>query len=86
MADVTTTTISADGKQVPATIIADKKPWTSKTYYAAIIVAIAPAFPPVAAWITANPGMFSIGLGVLFGILRTVTKGKISINDDTSQN
>lgn len=62
----------------------DKKPWQSKTLWAAALVALLPLIPGVgpaaAVWISANPATFSAGLGVLFAGLRTVTKGSVTID------
>ena len=58
----------------------NKKPWQSKTNWAALVVAAAAFVPSVSAWIQANPEMYSMVLGGLFAGLRLVTKGKIEIS------
>ena len=58
-----------------------KKPWQSKTLIIAALTALAPLISPVAAaWIAANPAIFSAGMGVVFGALRIVSKNEISIS------
>jgi len=61
--------------------MADSKPsWTSKTLWASAIVALVPLFSPtVAAYISANPAMVTAILGLVFGALRIVTKGAVTI-------
>lgn len=56
-----------------------KKPWMSKTNWAALLVAVASFVPGVSSWVAANPDTFMQVLGGVFLLLRTITKGKISI-------
>lgn len=63
----------------------DTKPfYLSKTMIAAALVAVVPLIPgfgPIAsAWIAANPALFSAGLAAVFGGLRAVTNGAVSIS------
>lgn len=58
-----------------------KKPWMSKTLWAAALVALAPLFPPLGVIVAANPAMVSAGIGMLFAGLRFITNGKVSIAD-----
>jgi uncharacterized membrane protein YjjP (DUF1212 family) len=57
--------------------------YLSKTMIAAAIVAVVPLVPGVgpiaAAWIAANPAVFSAALAGVFAGLRAVTKGSVSI-------
>ncbi len=57
-----------------------KKPWQSKTLIIGALVAIAPFIPGVSEWITANNDMFINGLGLVFMLLRLVTKDKVVIS------
>ncbi len=57
----------------------DKKPWQSKTLWVALLVAIAPFYPPINAVVASNPELVSIGLGFLFTGLRLLSKDKIVI-------
>jgi hypothetical protein len=54
-------------------------PLKSKTLWAALIVAVTSFIPPVRDLISANPEAYSMVLAGLFGILRVLTKGKLSI-------
>lgn len=65
--------------QKPQDMGNEKKVWQSKTFWVSVIAAIAPAFPPVAAIIAANPELFSTALGVIFTGLRLVTKDRVVI-------
>ena len=44
-----------------------KKPWMSKTLWAALISAALPFIPVVNAWVIANPEAYSAILGLIFG-------------------
>lgn len=56
-----------------------KKPWTSKTLWVALIVAVA-AFIPGSKEIVGEGGAnVALILSTVFAVLRIVTKGKISI-------
>lgn len=57
----------------------NKKPWQSKTNWAALIVAVSAFIPSVGQWIAANPETYGMALGALFAALRAVTKGKIGV-------
>lgn len=63
----------------PIVIQTSTKPWLSKTYYAALVVALAGFIPGAPDWLAAHPQATGLALGALFAGLRTVTKGKISI-------
>lgn len=56
-----------------------KKPWESKTNWVALIVAVSAFFPPVQAWIAANPDVFAQVIGGIFFVLRMITKDKVAI-------
>lgn len=57
-----------------------KSPLLSKTLWINAIVAIAAlAYPPMADWITANPGMIVSGVSLINIVLRLVTKSGIQI-------
>lgn len=60
-------------------LIVPKKPWQSRTNWAALIVAASAFVPAVHDWVVANPEMYSMLLGGLFAGLRFITKGKIEI-------
>lgn len=57
-----------------------KKPWQSKTIWAAIVVAVLPLFPSVSQMVSSNPELVSIVLGGLFSALRLITKDKVIIS------
>lgn len=63
------------------TIQNDTKPaWQSKTLWASALTVLLPlVWPPAAVFIAANPTLVPVGLGVLFGVLRVVTKGAVTI-------
>ena len=56
-----------------------KKTWQSKTLWVALLTAIVPFFPWAQAQIAANPDLIITGLGLLFGMLRLITKSKVDI-------
>ena len=56
-----------------------KKPWESKTNWAALIVAAASFFPVAGDWVKENPEFFMRAMGGVFTILRLVTNGKVSV-------
>ena len=51
----------------------------SKTFYVSLIVALAPLFPAVNHFIVSSPEAFSAILGVVFTVLRLVSKDKVVI-------
>lgn len=60
----------------------DTKPfYSSKTFWAAVVVAAAPvitaAFPPAGAWLSANSDFVCTGIAAVFGALRFVSDKKI---------
>lgn len=57
----------------------DKPVWKSKTFWIGAITAIAPLFPPAAAWIAANPAAYSAIMGLVFMGLRAATNGRVTI-------
>jgi hypothetical protein len=57
----------------------NKKPWQSKTVWASLVVAVAAFFPAVQTVIVANPEITGVVLGGVFGVLRLISKGKISV-------
>ncbi|TXH13492.1 MAG: hypothetical protein E6R03_11190 [Hyphomicrobiaceae bacterium] len=59
-----------------------KPPWKSKTVWTAFIVAAAAFIPSISAWIKGNPEAFSGIIGAVFVLLRIVTAGRISIEND----
>lgn len=60
-----------------------KRPWHSKTMWMAALSAVAvAAFPPAAAWIAANPVLYSFGVSGVFAGLRWISNGAISFGDD----
>lgn len=56
-----------------------KKPWQSKSLWVALIVAVAAFIPGVDVFVKANLEMVGLMLGGIFGILRLISNGKISI-------
>ena len=64
-------------EQVQAGSISGKPVWVSKTMLVAGITAAAPYIPYVRDWVQADPGAALTVAGVIFGILRIVTTGKI---------
>lgn len=58
----------------------DSKPvYLSKTFWMSAVVALAPLFPGVAAFVSAQPEMVGVILGVIFAALRYISKDKIVI-------
>jgi len=53
--------------------------WQSKTLWAAILVAAAPMFPPIAQVVISNPTLCSALVGTIFGVLRMVTDKAVTI-------
>lgn len=56
-----------------------KKVWKSKTFWVAIISALAPLVPEIQEWISANPEAYAAFLGLIFAALRSITHGRIEI-------
>lgn len=56
-----------------------KVAWRSKTIWIAAITAIAGFFPPFQQWMIENPEMVTMTIGLVFGLLRAISKGKIDI-------
>lgn len=56
-----------------------KAPWQSKQLWISLIVAVAAFIPGVAEFVKVNLEMVGIVLGVVFGALRLISNGKISI-------
>ena len=56
-----------------------KKPWQSKTNWAALVVAASAFIPSVGEFISKNPEGYALILSGIFGALRLISKGKISI-------
>jgi len=50
-----------------------KEFYKSKTFWASVVTAVLPVIPPVGAWITANPQLYSLAMGTIFGWLRIKT-------------
>ena len=55
----------------------DKKPWQSKTLWAGVFVALAPLFPPVGAFVAANPAVAGAVAGAITAALRFITDKKV---------
>lgn len=55
------------------------KPWLSKTLWMSLLVAVAAFFPAVSKFVAENPQAVLTILSLVFGVLRLVTKGRISI-------
>lgn len=51
----------------------------SKTFWAGVVMAIVPLFPPAAVFIAANPAIYNIALGGLVIGLRKITSGKVTL-------
>lgn len=60
-----------------------KTPWQSKTLCVALVTTVAPflaqAFPAVGEWLRDNVELTCSAIGVVFGLLRIATKGRISL-------
>lgn len=56
-----------------------KQFWKSKTFWASLVTAVLPVFPPVAVLIAANPEAYSAVLGAVFGALRITTVAPLSV-------
>jgi hypothetical protein len=54
-----------------------KKIWQSKTVWVSILVAIAPLYPPLGAFVTESPAIASFIVSTIFGALRLVTNKPI---------
>lgn len=59
-----------------------KRPWQSKSNWVGLLLAIAPFFPQVKEFTSANPDLTLQIVGGIMILLRQVTKGKITITDD----
>lgn len=57
-----------------------KPVWQSKTFWAALVTTLAPCYPPIAAFVAVNPWAVTSGLGLVFGVLRVVSHGKVTIS------
>jgi uncharacterized membrane-anchored protein len=58
----------------------DCKPlFKSKTVWLSVIVAVAGFFPPAQAILVAQPEIASLVVGGIFGAVRLITKGKVSV-------
>lgn len=67
----------ADETPTPTT----KAPWTSKTLWTNLIVAIAAMVPQAQTFVTSHPGLIMGGLAVANFVLRLVTKDKLALTD-----
>jgi hypothetical protein len=56
-----------------------KKPWMSKTLWVALIMAVAPLFPPIGVFVAANPATVSLVVGAVFAGLRLITATGIKV-------
>lgn len=56
-----------------------KSPFQSKTNYVALALAIAAFFPAVQKLISENPEAFALAVAGVFGFMRQISHGKISI-------
>lgn len=60
-----------------------KPAWQSKTMIAGAVTALLPFVPGIGpvltGWVGANPEAFSAALGILFSVLRIVTKEKVVV-------
>lgn len=63
----------------PTEIVEIKKPWQSKTNWAALLMAALSFFPKVHELVSANPELFMQILSGAIIFLRWLTKGKVSI-------
>lgn len=54
-----------------------KSIWLSKTVWMSILTAAAPLYPPVGAFVSANPAVTSFIVGAVFTGLRFVTDTKV---------
>lgn len=51
----------------------------SKTFWVSVVMAVAPLFPAVSAFISASPEMFAMIMGGVFSALRLISKDKVVI-------
>lgn len=58
----------------------NKKPWESKTVWMSLIAAAIPFIPGGQEYVSAHPMIVMEALGVVFGLLRMISKGSISID------
>lgn len=56
-----------------------KEPWKSKTIWISLLVALSAFNPPIQKIISENPEVFSSAVGILFGLMRLISKDKIVI-------
>ncbi len=66
------------GKQ--AEIVETRKPWQSKTVWAAVAMALLAFFPEANAFVKDHTEVTMVFGPVVFFLLRLITKGKISIS------
>jgi hypothetical protein len=64
-------------EEIKAGSVNGKPIWISRTMIAAGVTALAPYLPYVRDWVAADPGVSLTIAGVLFGILRIVTTGRV---------
>jgi hypothetical protein len=57
-----------------------KSPILSKTLWSALIVAASAFVPSVHDFIVSQPESYAVVLGILFGALRLISKGKIAVS------
>lgn len=65
--------------QVVSAVVEEKDILKSKTFWTSIILAIAPAIPPVGAAVAANPELAGVLVGLVMGVLRMVSDTKVKI-------
>lgn len=54
-----------------------KSVWKSKTIWVSILIAVAPLYPPLGAFVSESPAIASFVVSTIFGVLRLVTKAPI---------
>lgn len=62
----------------------NKSIFLSKTFWVQVCAVLSMMFPPVLAWLKANPVEFVMFLAAVNVVIRFVTSGKVSLTDDDS--
>jgi hypothetical protein len=80
--------VSAHGRIVPRGYKIDpvtdspaKPVWTSRTQWMAVITVVAGFFPSVQSFVANHPEVVIQALGIIFMVLRFVTKGAVTLTD-----
>lgn len=54
--------------------------WKKKTFWAGVVTSVLPLYPPIGAWVAANPVAWSALIGMFFGVpMRAVTSAPVKL-------